>query len=263
MKRLIWDLPTRVSHWALAAAVLLAYFIPPRVASGSMLSGLHVVCGVTAALLLVSKLLWGLVGTKHARFRSLLFTPAEVTRYVASAVRGQGPYFAGHNPASALVICVAFVLLASTVASGLLMNSGGRVWEPVHEVAPNLLIALVAIHIVGVLLATFRHKENYVASMFSGMKTAGPEDAIPRSHPAAAVVMAASVVLAASYFAGGFQPATGVFSPPGTSISVQLTEPARERRPRQMREGAAREGADGEEAGERRERGERGEGERR
>jgi hypothetical protein len=125
-----------------------------------------------------------------------------------------------------------FALTAVTLVSGLLANSSVRLWRAIHEVAPNLLLAVVVLHVAGVTVATLRHKENYLAAMFSGLKTGPPDEAIPHSHPLAAAVLTAWVVLGSVYFIAGFNLATGVFAPPGTSISVRLREAERRRPPR-------------------------------
>jgi cytochrome b len=236
MPQLIWDLPTRIFHWALTFSVLFAYALPMVARRGSVLFGIHIVCGVIAGLLLLWRLVWGCIGSKHARFRSLLFSMTEVKGYVMSVVRGTRTHYAGHNPGSALVIWGMFAFLVVVLVSGLLANPGGRTVREIHGITPNILLALVTLHIVGVSLASYRNKENYVASLLSGLKNGRPEEAIPQSHPVAALVMTALVVLGSSYFVGGFDYATGVFSPPGTSISVRLTPPPRARAPRPVEE---------------------------
>jgi cytochrome b len=232
MKQLIWDLPTRFCHWGLTVAIVLAFALPQVARRGSVLFGLHIVCGVVAGLLLAWRLVWGFTGSRHARFRALRFGPGQVWSYLRSAAQGRGTYYPGHNPGSALAIWAMFALTVLTLVSGVLANSSVRLWRGIHELAPNLLLAVVVLHVAGVTVATLRHKENYLAAMFSGLKTGPPDEAIPHSHPLAAAVMTAWVVLGSFYFIAGFNLTTGVFSPPGTGISVRLTESERRRPPR-------------------------------
>lgn len=222
MKQLIWDLPTRVFHWALMSSILTAYAFAQLASKGSVIFGFHVACGVIAGLLLVWRVAWGFLGSKHAVFRSLAFGPSETKEYFLCVVRGKGNYYAGHNPGSAMAIWMMFVLIVVTLVSGVLAGLGGAIGEELHELAPNLLLAVVLFHVAGVLLATVMHRENYIGSMFTGRKTARPEEAISHSHPMAALVMVAWVAGGLSYFAGGFDFKGGTFSPPGTSISVPL-----------------------------------------
>lgn len=222
MKQLIWDLPTRVTHWALAFTILLAYTLAQLAPEGSTLFGLHILCGVIAGLLLVWRLIWGFLGSRHVTFRSLVFSPFEVRDYFLAVLHGKERYYAGHNPGSAVAIWTMFLLVFMTLVSGGLIGFGGEVSKELHEVVPNLLLAVVLLHVTGVLLATLMHRENYIASMFTGRKTAQPDEAISHSHRKAALVMGAWLAVGLAYFAGGFDVKSGVFSPPGTSIRVLL-----------------------------------------
>jgi cytochrome b len=232
MKQLVWDLPTRLFHWALTLAILLAYAFSFTRPPSSLLFSLHVVLGVVAALLLAWRLVWGFVGSKHARWGALAVSPREIVNYLLSVVRRRGTYYAGHNPGSAAASWAMFVLIVLTIVSGVLMNAPNRTWRQVHELAPNLLLVILAFHIVGTTLATLMHKENYIKAMFTGLKRAQPEQAIAHAHSGAAIVMTAWVVLGTLYFVGGFDRTTGVFTPPGTTLALQVSERPRARRPR-------------------------------
>lgn len=224
MKQLIWDLPTRIAHWVLALAIFLAYAFAQLAPERSAVFYGHMLLGLLAGLLLAWRVVWGLMGSKHARFASLLFRPGELWGYFLSVARGKGTYYAGHNPGSALAIWAIFVLTIVTVGSGLGLGFSGEAFEEIHEIAPNLLLAIVAMHVAGVLVATLMHKENYLFSMFSGRKTGQPNDAIAHSHPLAALILVLGLAAASCYLVGGFDFSSGSFRAPGTSISLHFGE---------------------------------------
>src|SRR5512139_2829983 len=103
---LVWDLPTRVFHWLLALSFAGAYVT----AESERWRLVHVTLGYTLGGLLVFRLLWGLMGTRHARFASFVRGPAAVLRYLRSLVSGHPEYYTGHNPAGALAIVALLVL---------------------------------------------------------------------------------------------------------------------------------------------------------
>ena len=195
MKQLVWDLPTRVFHWALTLAILSAYTFAHLGRGTSLIFSLHVVMGMVAGFLLVWRFVWGFAGSRHARWSALAFHPREIKDYFLSVLRRKGTYYTGHNPGSAVVIWIMFALIVLTLVSGVGMNFAGRnrTWRQVHEFAPSLLILFVVFHVVGTALATRMHREDYIIAMFSGLKRGQPEEAIAHAHPVAAVVMAAWV----------------------------------------------------------------------
>jgi cytochrome b len=97
---LIWDLPVRVFHWALAVSFAGAYWLSET----ERLRDIHVMFGYTVLGLLAFRLVWGFVGTRYARFRSFLFSPRETVDYVRSLFRRSDRRFLGHNPAGSFAI---------------------------------------------------------------------------------------------------------------------------------------------------------------
>ena len=122
-KRLIWDLPTRVFHWALAGSFLGAYLLAEEDGSRS----LHVMFGYTVAGLLAFRLLWGFVGSTHARFRDFAYGPrAGGPPTCATSYRGRAQDYDGHNPAGSWAIYALLALAAATVADGLALLQWNR-----------------------------------------------------------------------------------------------------------------------------------------
>lgn len=224
MKQLIWDLPTRLFHWGFAVSIVLAYALVQVSHEGTVAFYSHIVLGLIAGLLMGWRAVWAIMGSKHARFPSLLFRPGDVKDYFLSIVRGRGKYYAGHNPGSALAIWAMYLLSVATIASGLALGRAGESFKEVHEIAPNLLLAVAGLHILGVALATIMHKENYLVSMFSGRKTGNPDEAILHAHPLAALCLVVWIAAGACYLISGFDFAKGTFHAPGTNVNFQFGE---------------------------------------
>jgi cytochrome b len=170
-KRLIWDLPTRVFHWALAGSFLGAYLLAEEDGSRN----LHVMFGYTVAGLLVFRLLWGFVGSTHARFRDFAYGPGAAAAYLRDLVRGRARDYDGHNPAGSWAIYGLLTLAAATALTGWLHYNdvGGETFEEIHEVLANAWLVMVAVHVAGVIVASLAHRRNLVASMITGRRHGG------------------------------------------------------------------------------------------
>lgn len=180
----VWDPFVRVFHWTLAGAFVVAY------ASAEEWEWLHVNAGYLIAALLVLRLLWGFVGTRHARFTDFVRSPRTVWAYLRDALRLRAPRYLGHNPAGGAMVLALMIALAATVGSGLVLYAAEDfagplagwirgAWaadlaEGLHEVAANLTVLLVVLHVAGVLFASLEHGENLVRSMIDGRKRGMP-----------------------------------------------------------------------------------------
>jgi len=189
---LVWDLPVRVFHWLLALSFAGAWIT----AESERWRLLHVTLGYTLGGLIVFRVLWGLVGSRHARFDDFVRGPRAVLRYLGALLRGRPEHHVGHNPAGAVAIVGMLGLGALTVASGwaLYNGIGGELFEDLHEAAANTMVAVVVAHIAGVLLASRVHHENLIGAMFSGRKPASPEDGIRSAWRSVAALMLVAVL---------------------------------------------------------------------
>lgn len=190
----VWDPLVRIFHWALVVAFVTAY------ATGEDLHEVHEWMGYTVLGLVVFRVVWGFVGPAHARFADFLQGPAEVLRNLKDVVLMHPKRYLGHSPAGGAMVILLLALLAATTVTGIITDeqreragpetaaatqpaahdSRGESKgaeddedspiEEVHEVLANVTLALVLLHILGVVLASFAHRENLVASMFSGRK---------------------------------------------------------------------------------------------
>ncbi|MDH5206909.1 MAG: cytochrome b/b6 domain-containing protein, partial [Hylemonella sp.] len=113
-KILVWDLPVRVFHWLLVLCFFGAYLS----SESERWMLLHVTLGYTLGGLLAFRLLWGLWGTRHARFVNFVRGPMAVARYLGSLLRGRPEHHVGHNPAGALAVVLLLVLGAVTAFTG-------------------------------------------------------------------------------------------------------------------------------------------------
>ena len=203
---LVWDIPTRVFHWLLALSFAGAYLT----AESERYRDIHVVLGYTLLGLIGFRLLWGFFGTRYAQFRSFLFSPGEIVAYLQSLFRGKPAHYVGHNPAGSMAIWLLLGLGILTGATGVMLfqDIGGEALEELHEFASNAMLAIVVIHIAGVVVSSVLHHENLVRAMITGFKSAKPEQGIRRSYLWLGVIMLAAVV---AFWVG--YPATGLVTP--------------------------------------------------
>lgn len=188
---LVWDLPTRLFHWSLALSFAGAWLT----SESERYSALHVMLGYTLLGLIAFRLVWGFVGTRYARFADFAFSPAKLVRYLKSLLAGKPEHYLGHNPAGAVAI---FLLLALGVAAGvsgwLTYNEIGGEWlEEAHELFANSMLVVVGVHIAGVVVSSWLHRENLARAMVTGYKQGEPDAAIGKKRGFAAILLLAAV----------------------------------------------------------------------
>ncbi len=189
---LVWDAPVRVFHWLMVLSFAGAYLT----AESERWRLVHVSLGYTLGGLVAFRVLWGLLGTRYARFASFVRGPAAVMRYLSSIALGRPEHHVGHNPAGALAIVLLLLLSVATVASGWANYNdlGGHWLEELHEVAANLMLAVVGVHVAGVVLASWLHRENLVRSMLTGRKQGAPKEGIRWTWRPLALALLAAVL---------------------------------------------------------------------
>lgn len=212
---LVWDLPTRVFHWLLAASFIGAF----ATGDSERWRTIHVMLGYTAAGLIGFRLLWGLIGTRYARFSGFTFSAAAVLDYLRSLFTGNPRRYFGHNPAGSWAVLALLSLVALTAISGWATFSEiGPEWlEDVHESLANATLALVAIHVIAVIASSWLHRENLVRAMVTGFKRAA--GAVPAAGRRS--VVAAGLLAAVVAFWGGWIPAPGLER--GTGLAALQT----------------------------------------
>jgi cytochrome b len=215
---LVWDLPVRVFHWAMVLCFAGAYLS----AESERWRLLHVTLGYTMAGLVVFRLLWGLIGTRHARFADFVRGPRAVARYVGAMLRGEPETTVGHNPVGALAIVALLGLTAIVAISGWANYNdvGGHWTEDWHEGAANAMLAVVGVHVAGVLLASLRQRENLVAAMVTGRKRGPAGQAITRRWRSVALLMIVAM-LGFAWLQWRSAPASGGFAPAASGAERQ------------------------------------------
>lgn len=169
----VWDLLLRALHWLLAASVITAW------ASGHWQSGrwfdeIHHTAGYVAGGVVISRLIWGFVGTRYARFVQFVRSLRATLQYARQVVQGSERRHIGHNPLGAYMVVALLLTVAASSLTGFLYTTEwlwGYEWlENLHAALGWLIAILVPCHLAGVALSSRRHRENLVAAMINGRK---------------------------------------------------------------------------------------------
>ena len=189
---LVWDVPVRVFHWLLVFSVAGAWLS----AESERWRWWHETLGYTTLGLMAFRLVWGCVGTRHARFADFVRAPAVVWAYVLKMVRMRAPRHVGHNPLGAWAVLALIALTTLAGVSGWLIADGDAPgWlEEAHELAANALMATIGVHVLGVLFSGWLHRENLVRAMLTGRKRATPDQGISAAWAGLGVVMVVAVL---------------------------------------------------------------------
>jgi cytochrome b len=218
----VWDPIVRIGHWVIVIGFFTAYF------SGDELPGIHTWAGYVVAGTVLVRVIWGLAGTRHARFASFVTGPRGFIRYMKGLFAKKADRHLGHNPAGAAMIIALLIALTGTTVSGMALlaaedgrgplagliasqDSGataqpgipvggeahgdrderrggryeedddegheggheggsGETLETIHSAFTYLTLALIALHILGVIASSLIHRENLVRAMVTGRK---------------------------------------------------------------------------------------------
>ncbi len=164
----VWDRPVRLLHWALAASVALAW------ASTEWAVGWHQPLGWGALGIVAMRIVWGFVGSRHARFAQFVRGPRTTLAYAAKALRGHEPRHVGHNPLGAWMVLALMATVGALALTGWLYTTdrffADETVERLHVALAWAIVALVVLHVAGVAMASRRHRENLVGAMAHGRK---------------------------------------------------------------------------------------------
>ena len=161
----VWDPFVRVFHWSLLVAGIVV------LGSAEEQAWLHEQTGYFILALIGLRVLWGLIGSRHARFSDFVYGPEKTLAYMKGLGAGRPQSYLGHNPAGGWMVVALLCTMLAAGASGLLMGTGDpEFWEDVHEGFANLMLFLVVVHVGGVLLGSLLHEENLIRAMWTGVK---------------------------------------------------------------------------------------------
>lgn len=164
----VWDLPVRLLHWALACAIAAAWI------TGERIGPLHEWIGYGAVAIVGARLLWSLKGNPYARFSQFVTPPRVALAYLRQVAAGVPARHLGHNPAGGAMVVALLACVTLVGLSGWAMTTDllwGYAWPVrLHTALAWLLVILIAVHVTGVLLASWQHRENLVKAMLTGFK---------------------------------------------------------------------------------------------
>jgi len=166
----VWDPVVRLFHWSVVAGCFANMFVLEEGETA------HDVVGYVVAGVLVVRVLWGFVGSRHARFADFVPMPGSALRYAGATLRGEEERSLGHNPLGALMILALMTLLAGVSITGWMLTTdawwGNHMLEEVHGTFSNLILVFAIVHVGGVIYASRHHHENLVRAMITGRKRA-------------------------------------------------------------------------------------------
>jgi cytochrome b len=191
-KILVWDAPVRVFHWLIVFSFVGAYLT----AESERWRLIHVTLGYTMGGLVAFRIVWGLVGTRYARFSSFVQGFTAVKRYVRTLMTRTPEHYVGHNPAGAVAILLLLLSSVVIVATGwgVYNDIGGKVVEELHELSANFMLLIVIVHVAGVVVSSWLHRENLVRAMVNGKKVAEASQGIHVARKFLALVIAMFVL---------------------------------------------------------------------
>lgn len=177
----VWDPLVRIFHWSLAGFFFIAYLTEDELLS------VHIYAGYAVLGLILFRLVWGVIGTHHARFSNFLTGPGDAMRYLGRLLAGRARHYTGHNPAGGAMIVALLVslVLAGFFGMALIAGDGNGPlagtfvadwpvdWiKEAHEFFANFTLFLVFLHVAGVLVSSLLEGQNLARAMITGHKTA-------------------------------------------------------------------------------------------
>jgi|SaaInlV_100m_DNA_5_1039725.scaffolds.fasta_scaffold01695_6 cytochrome b len=210
-KKLIWDIPTRLFHWAIV--ITLCYSWYSIEVEGDL--DHHFLSGFIALGLILFRIIWGLVGSRYAKFSSFIYKPSEIIAYAKTFFRREGGKYAGHNPLGGLSVLALLLVIFIQAGTGLFADDEYYYFAPLndyvsssmagkitefHGTNAKVILGLAIFHIVVILFYRLYKREKLVLAMITGKK---PDDQdryepIPGSRWVRAIILAL-VVFAAVY----------------------------------------------------------------
>ncbi len=179
----VWDLPTRLFHWALAVAVI-----------GMLFTGLtgamewHFRIGYLVLALLLFRLLWGFVGGRWSRFGAFVYGPSSLAAYLRG--RAHPDHLIGHTPLGALSVFAVLIILALQVATGLMADDEISASGPLARFVSSeivsratgwhkaqgkwIVIVLASLHVLAVMFYVLVKRHSLVRPMVTGDKLVAP-----------------------------------------------------------------------------------------
>lgn len=170
--RYVWDPFVRIFHWSLVVAFAVAFLT--HESEWQRLT--HVNAGYTAGALILARIVWGFMKTGYASFHAFPFNPFHAARYIWQILSGSAKPFVGHNPAGSFIIYALLGMGLLTIGSGYLVYNDGwlidnaELLQDLHFYSSWGWLALVSMHVLGVITESILHKDNLISAMITGVK---------------------------------------------------------------------------------------------
>lgn len=199
-KILVWDWPVRLGHWLMVGGFALAWLT----GDSETFRLVHVLAGATVVGVATFRLMWGFIGSRHARFSDFVRGPVAVKDYVFSLLRLEPAHHAGHNPAGgwAIVLLLGLGILTGLAGWVVYNDLGGHWLEELHEALAATMLTVVIIHVAGVISGSLVHGDNLIRAMLDGHKKGTTDEAIRSARPFSTAFLIAWVALAGWWIAG-------------------------------------------------------------
>ncbi len=219
---LVYDLPLRLFHWAFAGALTASLGIALLADEHSPLFAWHILFGLAAGFLLLLRIVLGFVGARYARFSHLPVQPGKVFAYLRGLFDRHAGRHVGHSPGSAWAALAMFTAVPLLLATGLWAQRDP--WEDLHGFLAYALIAVIGLHLAGLVWHTIRHRENIAAAMITGRKPGEPAEAIASAQPGWALAGVVATVAWLGGLVSNYDAAAAKVRLPITGPTIELGE---------------------------------------
>lgn len=210
-KKLIWDIPTRLFHWAIVIALCYSWY------SMEIEEDLdhHFLSGYIALGLILFRLIWGLIGSRYSKFGSFVYRPSEIVAYAKTFFGRDGGKYAGHNPLGGLSVLVLLLLILIQAGTGMFADdeyyyfaplnkfvsaSAATVITQFHGLNAKFILGFALLHIVAIIFYRLYKREKLAMAMITGRKPDKHDlfESIPGSRLPLAFILA--IVVAAAVY---------------------------------------------------------------
>lgn len=199
-KVLIWDLPLRLFHWLLVFAIVAQW-----VTAEFGYMDWHFKIGYVTLGLVIFRLVWGVVGPRHARFSQFIRPPKDIFNYAKALFSSQNKEYVGHNPLGGLIVPIVIMIVGLQAVTGLFSTDDVLASGPylssvsaetqdlldgLHHDTYNVILGIAGLHIIAIFWYQFKRKIYLIGAMFHGKKALNPENKITSSRWIIALIVA-------------------------------------------------------------------------
>lgn len=182
----VWDIPVRLFHWSLATSILMS-FITAQIGGNAM--EWHKRIGYFVIGLIIFRVVWGFVGSYHARFKNFVYAPATVINYAKNLFKKDSAHYVGHNPMGGLSVVALIASVGLQTVTGLFSNDDILLEGPyasmvskafsdqmtrLHQLNSDLILILVGLHLSAIVFYAMFKKEQLIEAMLTGKKDIDP-----------------------------------------------------------------------------------------